>query len=202
MLVSFGQCMLYRRWLVSGCLAAGILVALVITAPTGSFNPINMNLLTKIILLAAMVWLVTGAVLTRFNNHRPRPTFRRPTSTANGFGDRPCVLLVENESLLGAGVQSLLGNQSEFDLIGVMVSTEIELVKAIEIFEPSIVILSETSYPTDFTRLMAVLRVHPAINVVTVSAADNLVHMYAKKQMLVTRAIDLVNIIKHNLCLV
>lgn len=106
------------------------------------------------------------------------------------------VLIVEHQLLLGAGVQSLLTGEADLDVIGISPADQLELVQEIRRFRPDVVVLDEVTYLANPTKLLVFLKNHPKLRVVVVSANDNLVCIYNKQQVLVTRATDLINIIR------
>ncbi len=106
------------------------------------------------------------------------------------------VLVIENETLLGAGIENLLTRQDGIELSGVSPVTDVDLIKKIERFQPHCIILHELSYPVNFNRLIAMLRVYPDLNVIVLSASENLIQVYTKRQALVTESTDLVDIIR------
>jgi stage III sporulation protein SpoIIIAA len=106
------------------------------------------------------------------------------------------VLIIENQLLLGAGVQSLLAGEADLDVIGISPVNQAELVQEIRRFRPDVVVLDEVTHLADATRLMTFLKNHPKLRVVVVSANDNLVCIYNKQQVLVRQATDLINLIR------
>jgi DNA-binding NarL/FixJ family response regulator len=114
--------------------------------------------------------------------------------------DRPVqrVLIVQNDLLLGAGVESLLGCQPDFTVIGVSFSDEIALMTQIKQLQPHIIVLDKATPLNTSLKLLADLLDHPKWRVVVVSANDNLVVVYDKQQVLATQATDLVSLIRNS----
>lgn len=108
------------------------------------------------------------------------------------------VLIVQNDLLLGAGVESLLGCQPDFTVIGVSFSDEIALMTQIKQLQPHIIVLDKATPLNTSLKLLADLLDHPKWRVVVVSANDNLVVVYDKQQVLATQATDLVSLIRNS----
>jgi DNA-binding NarL/FixJ family response regulator len=106
------------------------------------------------------------------------------------------VLVVDNQILMGAGVQSLLGGQADLELVGISPCDQAELAGEIRRLRPDLVVLDRDSQWVDPTRLLAALQDYPKLCLVVVSADDNLVCIYDKQQVLTSRAHDLLGIIR------
>ena len=106
------------------------------------------------------------------------------------------VLIVENQTLLGAGVHSLVGDETGLEVRGISPHDHTELIRDIESFQPDIVILNKVSQLMAPLNLLAALENHTQLQLIVVSADDNRVCIYDKRQLLVKRAADLVDIIR------
>jgi DNA-binding NarL/FixJ family response regulator len=104
------------------------------------------------------------------------------------------VLVVENQRLLGAGIEQLLRRETELEVIGVMPGDGETLLQAICRTRPDVVVLDEAT--TDLQRLSALLQDHPGLMVVLLSADDHLVRTYEARQVVVTQAVELTTLIK------
>ena len=96
------------------------------------------------------------------------------------------VLVVENDSLLGASVENILTRELGLNVVGVTPANEAALIQAIWHARPAIVILNEASSLTDAMNLMARLKDYPQLRVVVVNTDNNLVQIYDKRQVLAT----------------
>jgi DNA-binding NarL/FixJ family response regulator len=104
------------------------------------------------------------------------------------------VLVIENERLLGAGIENLLRREVDLQVTGVTVEDESALLQAISRAGADVVVLDEAT--TDATSLLAILENHPRLRVLVVSADGDLVRMYDARQVTVTQATELVALIK------
>jgi DNA-binding NarL/FixJ family response regulator len=109
------------------------------------------------------------------------------------------VLIIENEQLLGAGVEKLLRRDSGFKVDGITVSDELELVAKVRQFEPDVVVLDEATMLTDPLRLLNLLGDFPKLRVIAVSADDDRVYIYNKRLVVAKRAADLADLIHSEL---
>ena len=106
------------------------------------------------------------------------------------------VLIVENQTLLGAGVHNLVGDETGLEVRGVSPHDHTELIRDIQRFQPDIVILNKVSQLIAPLNLLAALENHTQLQLIVVSADDNRVCIYAKRQLLVKRAADFIDIIR------
>ena len=108
------------------------------------------------------------------------------------------VLIVENQTLLGAGVHSLLWEENGLELYGVSPHGQAELIQDIGRFQPDILVMDKSSHLVAPLNLLAALENHAQLQVVVVSADDNQVCIYDKRQLLVERATDFLDMIREH----
>ena len=89
---------------------------------------------------------------------------------------------------MGAGVHSLVGDETSLEVRGVSPNDPAELIRDIEGFQPDIVILSKVSQLIAPLKLLAALENHAHLQLIVVSADDNRVCIYDKRQLPVKRA--------------
>lgn len=106
------------------------------------------------------------------------------------------VLVVDNERLLGAGIESLLGAEIGLEVAGVSPGDWAGLIEEIRQFQPDVIVLDKDTYLTDSTSLLTSLENYSEVRVVQVSANSDLVCIYDKQQVLLTQGTDLTNIIR------
>jgi hypothetical protein len=105
-----------------------------------------------------------------------------------------CLLVFANE-LMFVAVMSLLKSQPDLELVGVSAPNEKELFQAIDFYKPDILILDESNSPDQSTRPLHPLLHYPELRVITLNHEDNLLHIYQKRDVMVTRITDLVSVI-------
>ena len=108
------------------------------------------------------------------------------------------VLIVENQLLLGAGLQNLLTGEADLDVIGISPSSQLELVQEIRKTRPDVVLLLKDSFLTDATELLAFLEGYPKLRVLVVNASDQLIHIYDKQEVQVKHTTQLISIIRES----
>lgn len=106
------------------------------------------------------------------------------------------VLIVENQLLLGAGLQNLLSGETDLDVIGISPRNQLELVQKIRQIQPDVVFLDKDSRLTNATDLLTFLENFSKLRVIVVNANDNLAHIYIKKQILATPTAQLISIVR------
>lgn len=110
----------------------------------------------------------------------------------------PRVLVVENGSILCAGIQSLLTGKLDLEVFGVCPRDTVELIQEIQRRPADLVILHESMHLADPGELLAVLEACPRLRVVVVSLHTNSVQVYQKQHVLITGIADLVSTIRSN----
>jgi DNA-binding NarL/FixJ family response regulator len=106
------------------------------------------------------------------------------------------VLIVENQTLLGAGVHSLLGDETGLEIRGISPHDQTELIQDVRCFQPDIVIMDKVGHLIAPLNLLAALENHSQLQVIVVSADDNQVCIYDKRQLLVRQAADFLDMIR------
>jgi len=106
------------------------------------------------------------------------------------------VLIVENQILLGAGVQSLLGDETDLEMRGISPTSQVDLIHEIRQYQPDIVVVNASSHLTVPGKLLFAVDNHSQLRVVVISADDNRVCIYEKHEVFMTRASDLLDIIR------
>ena len=112
--------------------------------------------------------------------------------------DKQQVLIVENQLLLGAGLQSLLTNKTNLTVTGISPGDHEELVREIRRIQPDVILLDADSRLANPAELLALLGNDPAARVLAFNANDHLVRIYTNQQVLeefVERMPQLVDII-------
>ncbi len=107
-----------------------------------------------------------------------------------------CVLIIDNELLLGASIERLLSAEARLYVIGVTSPDEATLLGIIKHLQPDIVIMDETYFLSLGLRLLIELLDYPQLRLITLSADNNRVQMYYKEQVCITRVADLVHFIR------
>lgn len=106
------------------------------------------------------------------------------------------ILVVENETLFGAGIECMLAAETDLDVIGVMPPDVNSLLNAIWCHQPDVVILDESSPLAQPTRLFTQLPDLPALRILIVRADDDRVQVFDRQQILVTPTNSLATIIR------
>ena len=112
-------------------------------------------------------------------------------------GARPQrVLIIDNDTLLEAGIRSLLEREADLEISTTHASDEAELAAQIQRVRPDVVILEEASNCVPTARLLASLRKFGSVRVVEVSSEHNLMRTYDKNQIWLAKAVDLLCVIR------
>ncbi len=106
------------------------------------------------------------------------------------------VLIIENQMLLGAGVQILLAGEADLEVIGISPSSQERLAQEVSRLRPDVIVLDETSRLAGPTKLLSLLKDSPKLRIVVISANHNLVRIYNKRETQLRRATDLFDILR------
>ncbi len=191
MVAGINQILLRWRWMVMMLIALSAVIGELVEHRPVGLHDLNPELLHEILIFGLIPPLVGGIMLTMLTEKQ-----NLTSQTKNKTKQR--VLIVEHNSLLGAGMESLLNNASDLYSAGVTPNSKDELIQSISEFQPDVVILDKTSSLINSVGLSVLLKNHPKLRVVAVSANDNLLHIYNKQQVLIMQAADLVNIIRYS----
>jgi chemotaxis response regulator CheB len=123
----------------------------------------------------------------------------RPETTLNSDPaplPRPRILIIENESILGAGIERLLADRARLDVIGVTSVNGTMLIDTIKQLQPDVIILDEAHLLAMPFNFLTALLDYPSLRVMVISAHHNRVQICHKQQLLVTQVTDLVSLIQ------
>ncbi len=199
--INISETLLRQRWLVAALIGLTIVAVEIAEHHANKLSNLSPSAMADILVSGVAFPLMIGAALGVLADSRSKlnhPNVDLAINRANGSSRdnvEQRVLVVENEPLLGAGIESLLAGRGNVKLSGVVPATEAELIKEIKRFQPEIVILDRTTRLTTPTKLLNLLNNYPKLRVVAVSADDDLIHIYEKQQFLITQVTDLINVV-------
>jgi DNA-binding NarL/FixJ family response regulator len=106
------------------------------------------------------------------------------------------VLVVENQLLLGAGIQKFLSDETDFEVIGSSPCNQLELVREIRQLRPDVVFLDIDSRLADAIDLLTFLENLPDLRVILVSTDHDRIQIYTRREVLIQHPTDLFGIIR------
>lgn len=119
--------------------------------------------------------------------------------SANGrYTTTQRVLVIDNRSIMGAGVETLLSNAGHLQVIGTTPQDETDLVSDVWQFSPDVIILSNQSQLVDPVRLMILLKNYRSYRLIVVSENDNTMEVYEKRQVTARQRSDLATAVIRN----
>lgn len=202
MAISLVRTLLYQRWTIAVVISLIILVWELLKHRPDSLNSFTPNFLGEILGLGVVIPLLLGVLLTGVS-HVSLTSFKTKTHLANGSSNMATdqqkrILILENESLLGASIEHILKKEGDLNVLGLTPTDGATLVQDIIYARPDILILEEVRYLFDPAKLLFLLQEIPRLRLIVVNAADNLAQIYDKDQILLTRTADLVAVIRHD----
>ncbi len=108
------------------------------------------------------------------------------------------VLIVGTTSLIGAGMESLLSQESSLDVTGVSPADEQALIAQIWQLRPHVVVMNSSLSYTNPTRLLDRLDMYPRLKLIVVNETSNLIQTYEKQSFLAEEHIGLAAVIRGN----
>ena len=106
-----------------------------------------------------------------------------------------CILVCARQMLLAAALEDLLAQLGGLEVVEIVDDNEAVLQEAIERIKPDIVILCQSTHHTNPTRVIRLLMQYSQLHVITVSAVDNLLHIYGKQEIMIQKTSDLISAI-------
>lgn len=106
------------------------------------------------------------------------------------------ILIVENQLLLGAGLQNLLSKIADLEVIGISPRNQLELIREIKQLQPDVIFLNKDSRLTDASDLLTFLENFHELRLVVVNANDHLVRIYSQQEARLCQTTDLLDIIR------
>jgi len=106
------------------------------------------------------------------------------------------VLVCSSELILGASLMRLLADEMDMDVIGITNTDENGLMEAIRNAEPNIVIFSSPKINENLALPLKIIANNPELTLITINSDDNWVRAYSKKEILLSQASDLAEIIR------
>lgn len=93
------------------------------------------------------------------------------------------VLVVDNQGIMGAGMEKLLSKEPSLEVIGITTENETALIQNISRLQPDTVILTLESRGTTPTRLLELLYDYGRLQIIRVSMNSNMLEIYEKKKL-------------------
>ena len=119
--------------------------------------------------------------------------------SANGrYTTTQRVLVIDNHSIMGAGVETLLANSEKLQVIGSTPQNEDDLVRDVWQFSPDVIILNHQSKLTNPVRLLSLLDNYRSFRLIVVSEDDNTMEVYEKRQITARHHSDLATAVQWN----
>ena len=108
----------------------------------------------------------------------------------------PCILAVQQDSLIGRALASvLMSSNSDLKLITYQAKDISGLVAETSELKPDVVILGESTPLAAKDSLVQLLMSFPALRVIVVGEGNNWLHVFSKKDKLVTSQTDLLDVL-------
>jgi len=197
MTLSTSKALLRWHWPAMALVALLIIAVEVMEHQPSSLNNLGSNFLREVLIFGVGFPLL-GGIMFSFLTHRKLAEPGLPTSATSNKTNVDTtmqrILIVENESLLGAGIEHLLAGEADLNVVGIARADEAVLLEKIKLSQPDVVILDEATCLTNAMKLLAHLQDCPKLRVIVVSANDNVVQIFDKQQVLVNQTTDLASL--------
>lgn len=106
-----------------------------------------------------------------------------------------CLLVCGNE-LLKSSVESLISVQPNLEVICASASTKDELLPVLQVYRPDVLISDDLMDFGDAADLHQSLKAFPDLLMIMINSCDNHLQIFEKKDVLISRASDLIALIQ------
>ena len=100
-----------------------------------------------------------------------------------GSVNAPRVLIIDKDSLLSAGLQSLLSQAEGVEVLAMTPTSEVEFVQTLERFRPSMIVVACPGPASTPPEVLDMLGGYPSVRLVAVSYDHNMVYVYDRAQV-------------------
>ncbi len=105
------------------------------------------------------------------------------------------VLIIGNNLLMGASLESLLSQDKYLEVSGIACTNQINLLQEVEQFHPDAVVLTDFCNPVKMIGLVDLLKLKNNLRIVGVSLESNLVVVFDQQPHQITEITDFLKII-------
>jgi DNA-binding NarL/FixJ family response regulator len=119
-------------------------------------------------------------------------------STNGRYAATHRVLVIDNKSIMGAGVEALLSGSHQFQVVGTTPQDENDLVHRIWQYLPDVIILSHHSGLIEPSRLLDLLKDYHSFRLIVVWEDNNTMEVYEKRQITAREQSDLTTAVRWN----
>jgi chemotaxis response regulator CheB len=106
------------------------------------------------------------------------------------------VLVVDNLSLMGAGIEELLKHDAGIDVLGIAGGDISELMQHVRKFRPNVIILHDQSPSSAITNILTQTGAQYPMRIVVVEPDDNQMQVYDRDRISVAQLRDLLDVVK------
>ena len=107
-----------------------------------------------------------------------------------------CVLLVQCDTVLAAGVESHLRNEPGFCIRTCAVSDESLLEKEIRHLHPEVVLMDNSLHLDNQSMWVAIFKDFPRLQILVLDVSSDQLQIYQKRDVMLTGASELIDIIR------
>jgi DNA-binding NarL/FixJ family response regulator len=108
------------------------------------------------------------------------------------------IVIWDSEDILSSSIELFLSTKLDWQVVSTSnTETLYSLITAFESTPPDIVIIHQGFHNKPAIFPLQLLHDHPTIKVILISLEDNLMDVYSKQKILVTRASDLISVIEN-----
>jgi DNA-binding NarL/FixJ family response regulator len=105
------------------------------------------------------------------------------------------VLIIGNDSIIGAGIENLLWRERIIDVYGTVTKSASTLLRLIQKIEPHVIIIDRHTTPIRADQLWLLLSQPCDLNLIEINAITPYMRIFTKKQIWLTRPVTLASAI-------
>ena len=108
---------------------------------------------------------------------------------------RKIIVILEEDQLINAGVQSFLAAQDGFEIIRLESSDSAQIFQEIERIQPDVIIIDENNQVTPLNDLLSHLENLPNIRTIELNICDNQIQINDKRQVQINQLSDFISVL-------
>ena len=108
---------------------------------------------------------------------------------------RKIIVILEEDQLINAGVQSFLAAQDGFDVIRLESNEPVQIIQEIEMIQPDVIIIDQNNQTIPLGDLLSHFENTPNIRTIALNISNNQIQICDKRQVQIHQLSDFINVL-------
>jgi DNA-binding NarL/FixJ family response regulator len=114
---------------------------------------------------------------------------------SGGVSLRKIIVILEEDQLINAGVQSFLAAQECFDVIGLESNEPVQIIQEIERIQPDVIIIDQNNQSIPLNDLLSHFENTPNIRTIALNISNNQIQVCDKRQVQIHQLSDFISVL-------